>query len=90
VKGDFFVELLRNDLLGVRAVNGKVKLSPKERIQPKHRELVRKHEAEIVAALARYPNHHAHPRGLLAQPGRPDEVGRDRQARPRVGTRRRR
>jgi hypothetical protein len=91
VNGDFWVDVLRNDLLALRAVNGKVKLAPKERIQPRHREIVRKHQAAIVAALERLPNNQAHPRSLLSQPGRQDEVGHDRQAaRPRVITRRKR
>jgi hypothetical protein len=90
VKGDFFVEMLRNDLLGVRAVKGKIQLFPKERIQQRHREIVRQHEAAIVAALGRYPDNEAHPRHVLGQPGRSDELGRDQQARPQVVTRRRR
>ncbi len=85
--GEQVIAVLRNDLLHVRLHCGRVLLSPKGKIQPKHRELVRKHKSEVLRVLALWPNGEAPPRHplSLAEPPRADE--RATAPRPQVITR---
>lgn len=84
--GQFVLDILRNDLLNVNAKGGRISLSPRSRVTPRHRELVRKHRQELLLALAAWPNGEApaRTRAPWEEPPRPDELGREHISRPQV------
>jgi hypothetical protein len=56
VTGDQLLQLLTNDYVTVQAKGGKVLLSPRSSVKPHHRDLVRKHKAELLRALGHWPD----------------------------------
>jgi hypothetical protein len=86
MEGSFVLQILRNDLLTVIAMDGKVRLRPADRVTDKHRQLVRENKAALLAELAKWPASEVHPRALQghgAQLPRRDELGREGDARKR-------
>jgi hypothetical protein len=84
------LQILRNDLLTVKASRGRIILTPKNSVEDKHLALVRRHKAALLLELAKWPNGEAGPRNLMAEPPRADERGSGHAHRPQVVTRRRR
>lgn len=99
---DQIVCILNNDGVTLQVVRGRISLTPKHAVKPRHRQLVEARKAEVLALLKRYPNATALGRFTLVEedgrlhlapgyePPRPDELGRESYGRPRVITGRRR
>jgi hypothetical protein len=72
----YVVSLLRNSGVSARARDGKLLLQPKIKVTNELRALVRKHEAELVVELQKWPNGTAAARDFAKEPPRADELGR--------------
>lgn len=94
---DQVIGVLRHDGISLRAVNGRISLTPRDAVTPEHRAMVQAKKAEVLALLERYPGGEAKAfasfrdeQGRLSgYVPRPDELGRDLPRRPRVLTGRR-
>jgi virulence-associated protein VagC len=65
---------LRNDGLGIRASGGRIVLTPKKQATPELRALVQAHKADLLEALARWPDGRVPVRDFRTEPPRRDEL----------------
>lgn len=94
---DQVLGICRHDGVTLRAVKGRILLTPKDAVTERHRAMVAAKKAEVLALLERYPGGEAKAfatfkdeQGRLSgYVPRPDELGRPTQGRPRVITGRR-
>jgi hypothetical protein len=94
VTPDQIVGTLQNDGVTLRAVRGRISLTPKRAVRDRHKALVATKRAEVLALLERYPGGEAtarvvltHENGTLAAEGfvpRVDERAVEHARRPRV------
>lgn len=89
MRGDYVIQRLRNDGISLRSDRGQIRLTPKGKVRPEHRELVRQHKADVLLALAAWPNGEANARNWATEPARPDEMALRPAVRPHAITGRR-